>query len=182
MERNRRWCFHHRLALQNLQWFSKPSLIAIPDLRPEAAARSVYYCREIAFHSLLPFQQSVRNISEAGSLMHISGKTCQNGSRVGEIEPLEKKAQPTLQADTRRALSQSDDSETLVEVAGVERAWGGGGTPVDKRDSAHSPEALTHMLTNLPDIDRCMLSQIVEKWGVLNDDLKRAVLAVVGCC
>ena len=122
MERNRRWCFHHRLALQNLQWFSKPSLIAIPDLRPEAAARSVYYCREIAFHSLLPFQQSVRNISEAGSLMHISGKTCQNGSRVGEIEPLEKKAQPTLQADTRRALSQSDDSETLVEVAGIEPA------------------------------------------------------------
>jgi hypothetical protein len=38
------------------------------------------------------------------------------------------------------------------------------------------------MLTNLPDIDRCMLSQIVEKWGILNDDLKRAVLAVVGYC
>ena len=47
MERNRRRCFHHQLALQNLQWFSKLSLIAIPDLHPEVGARSVYYCREI---------------------------------------------------------------------------------------------------------------------------------------
>ena len=69
-----------------------------------------------------------------------------------------------------------------MEVAGIEPAGAGESTPINKRDSAHSPEALTHMLTNLPDIDRCMLSQIVEKWGVLNDDLKRAVLAVVGCC
>jgi len=34
-------------------------------------------------------------------------------------------------------------------------------------------------LTNLPDTDRLMLSQIVERWGDLSDELKRAVLAVV---
>tara|TARA_Y100001934_G_scaffold159169_1_gene190176 strand:+ start:129 stop:326 length:198 start_codon:yes stop_codon:yes gene_type:complete len=29
-------------------------------------------------------------------------------------------------------------------------------------------------------VDRLMLSQIVERWGGLSEDLKRAVLAVVG--
>jgi len=34
---------------------------------------------------------------------------------------------------------------------------------------------LTHILTNLTDTDRRMLSQIVERWGDLSDELKRAV-------
>ena len=52
----------------------------------------------------------------------ISGKTCRNGSRVGEIEPLEKAAQTALNAASRLELSQFCDSETLVEVAGIEPA------------------------------------------------------------
>ena len=113
-------------------------------------------------------------------LTNISGKMGRNGSRVGEIEPLEKAAQTALQAPSRLELSQSGDSETLVEVAGIEPAGVGGSTPLNKRDSAPSTDALIKILINLPDVDRHMLSQIVERWGSLSDELKRAILRVVG--
>jgi hypothetical protein len=113
-------------------------------------------------------------------LTEISGKTCHLGSRVGEIEPLEKAAKTALDAASRLELSQSGDSETLVEVAGIEPAGAGDSTPANKRDSAHSREALIKILTNLPDSDRQILSHIVERWGSLSDELKRAVLRVVG--
>ena len=45
-----------------------------------------------------------------------------NGSRAGEIEPLKKAPQTALNATSRLELSQSVDSETLVEVAGIEPA------------------------------------------------------------
>ena len=74
--------------------------------------------------NLLPLGEVVRNLPDEENLTNIltniSGKTCQNGSRVGEIEPLEKAAQTALNAASRLELSQSDDSETLVEVAGIE--------------------------------------------------------------
>ena len=63
----------------------------------------------------------------------------------------------------------------MVEVAGVERVRAGESTPANKRHAELSPEALTHILTNLTDTDRRMLSQIVERWGDLSDELKRAV-------
>ena len=103
-----------------------------------------------------------------------------NGSRVGEIEPLEKAAQTALNAASRLELSQSGDSETLVEVAGIEPAREGDSTPANKRVSVYSPEALIKILTNLPDSDRQILTHIVERWGDLSDELKRAVLRVVG--
>jgi len=68
----------------------------------------------------------------------------------------------------------------MVEVAGVETAGVGDSTPVNKQGAELSLEALTHILTKLTGEDRRMLSQIVERWGGLSDDLKRAVLAVVG--
>ena len=68
----------------------------------------------------------VRSLPDEGPLTNIltniSGKTCRNGSRVGEIEPLEKAAKTALDAASRLELSQSGDSETLVEVAGIEPA------------------------------------------------------------
>ena len=68
----------------------------------------------------------VRNLPDEENLIkiltNISGKMGQNGSRVGEIEPLEKAAQTALNAASRLELSQSGDSETLVEVAGIEPA------------------------------------------------------------
>ena len=76
--------------------------------------------------NLLPLGEVVRNLPDEGPLTNIltniSGKTCQNGSRVGEIEPLEKAAQTALDASSRLELPQSGDSETLVEVAGIEPA------------------------------------------------------------
>jgi len=76
--------------------------------------------------NLLPLGEVVRNLPDEGPLTNIltniSGKTCQNGSRVGEIEPLEKAAQTALHAASRQKLSQSGNSETLVEVAGIEPA------------------------------------------------------------
>ena len=39
-------------------------------------------------------------------------------------------------------VSLSEDSETLVEVAGIEPAMAGDSTPATKRDSAYSREAL----------------------------------------
>ena len=75
---------------------------------------------------LLPLGEVVRNLSDEENLIkiltNISGKTCRNGSRVGEIEPLEKAAKTALNAASRLELSQSGDSETLVEVAGIEPA------------------------------------------------------------
>jgi hypothetical protein len=59
----------------------------------------------------------------------------------------------------------------LVDVAGIEPAGVGESTPVNKRDEELSPEALTHILTNLADVDRRLLSQIVERWGDLSDEL-----------
>ena len=80
----------------------------------------------------------------------------------------------------RLSISPSNDSETLVEVAGIEPAGAGEPIPVNKRVSDFQPEALIKILTNLPDSDRQMLTQIVERWGDLSDELKRAVLRVVG--
>ena len=71
------------------------------------------------------------------------------------------------------------NSLTKFGIKGFEPAGEEGSTPANKQDSELSSEALTHILTNLTDEDRRMLSQIVERWGDLSDDLKRAVLAVV---
>ena len=68
----------------------------------------------------------------------------------------------------------------MVEVAGVEPE--GQGVNPFKQAGLSSAEALIKILTNLPDVDRLMLSQIVERWGGLSDELKRAVLRVVGFC
>ena len=74
--------------------------------------------------NLLPLGEVVRNLPDEENLIkiltNISGKTCHLGSRVGEIEPLEKAAKTALITSPRLEFSQSDDSETLVEVAGID--------------------------------------------------------------
>ena len=134
--------------------------------------------------NLLPLGEVVRNLPDEGPLTNIltniSGKMDRDWSRVDEVEPREKASRTALNAASRLELSQSDDSETLVEVAGIEPAGAVGSTPASKRNLAHSPEALIKILTNLTDADRQMLSQIVERWGSLSEELKRAVLRVMG--
>ena len=68
----------------------------------------------------------------------------------------------------------------MVEVAGIEPETPCPKNPVTMQDSEFSVEALTEILTEISGTDRQMLSQIVQRWGTLSDDLKSAVLRVVG--
>jgi hypothetical protein len=70
--------------------------------------------------------------------------------------------------------------ETLVEVAGIEPETPCPKTLLTMQDSDFSPEALTEILTEISGTDRQALTQIVERWGSLSDEIKRAVLRVVG--
>ena len=70
--------------------------------------------------------------------------------------------------------------ETLVEVAGIEPETPCPEPPLNIKDSEFSVEALTEILTEISGTDRHMLSQIFQRWGSLSEELKRAVLAVVG--
>ena len=53
-------------------------------------------------------------------------------------------------------------------------------TPVSIKDSEFPVEALIKILTKIPGADRQMLTRIVQRWGSLSEELKRAVLRVVG--
>ncbi len=68
----------------------------------------------------------------------------------------------------------------MVEVAGIEPETPCAKNPVTMQDSEFSVEALIKILTNLTDADRQILTRIVKRWGNLIDELKRAVLRVVG--
>jgi NTP pyrophosphatase (non-canonical NTP hydrolase) len=68
----------------------------------------------------------------------------------------------------------------LVEVAGVEPDTPCAETPVNIEDSEFSPEALIKILTEISGADRQILTRIVERWGSLSEELKDAVLRVVG--
>ena len=67
-----------------------------------------------------------------------------------------------------------------MEVAGIEPDTPCAKNPVSMQDSDFSVEALTEILTEISGTDRQMLTQIVQRWGTLSDELKRAVLRVVG--
>ena len=67
-----------------------------------------------------------------------------------------------------------------MEVAGIEPETPCAESPVSIKDSDFSPEALTEILTEISGTDRQILTRIVQKWGDLSDELKRAVLRVVG--
>ena len=68
----------------------------------------------------------------------------------------------------------------MVEVAGIEPEEPCAETSVNMQDSEFPVEALTEILTEISGTDRQMLTQIVKRWGNLSDEIKRAVLRVVG--
>jgi len=68
----------------------------------------------------------------------------------------------------------------LVEVAGIEPDSPCAETSVNIKDSDFPVEALIEILTEISGADRQMLTQIVKRWGSLSEELKRAVLRVVG--
>jgi len=67
-----------------------------------------------------------------------------------------------------------------VEVAGIEPDTPCAKNPVSMQDSEFSVEALTEILTEVSGTDRQMLTRIVQRWGSLSEELKQAVLRVVG--
>ena len=67
-----------------------------------------------------------------------------------------------------------------MEVAGIGPETPCAKSPVSMQDSDFSPEALTEILTEISGTDRQMLTQIVQRWGSLSEELKRAVLRVMG--
>ncbi len=67
-----------------------------------------------------------------------------------------------------------------MEVAGIEPETPCPKTPVTMQDSEFSVEALTEILTEISGPDRRMLARIVERWASLSEELKEAVLRVVG--
>ena len=71
---------------------------------------------------------------------------------------------------------------SLVEMAGIEPETSSTETSVTMQDSDFSVEALTEILTEISGTDRQMLSQIVQRWGSLSDELKQAVLRVLMQC
>ena len=67
-----------------------------------------------------------------------------------------------------------------MEVAGIEPDTPCTETLVKIEDSEFPVEALIEILTEISGTDRQMLTLIVERWGSLSEELKRAVLRVVG--
>ena len=66
-----------------------------------------------------------------------------------------------------------------MEVAGIEPETLYPKTTATMQDSEFSVEALTEILTEISGTDRQMLTRIVQRWGSLSDELKRAVLRVI---
>ena len=69
---------------------------------------------------------------------------------------------------------------TNVFLKSLEPGGAGDGTSENNWGSGYPPEVLIKVLINLPDLGRQILSQIVERRGSLSDELKTAVLRVVG--
>ena len=67
-----------------------------------------------------------------------------------------------------------------MEVAGIEPDSPCAETSVTMKDSDFPVEALIEILTETSGADRQMLTRIVQRWGSLSEELKRAVLRVVG--
>ena len=65
-------------------------------------------------------------------------------------------------------------------MAGIEPETPCAKNLVTMQDSEFPVEVLTEILTEIPGTDRQMLARIVQRWGSLSDELKRAVLRVVG--
>ena len=67
-----------------------------------------------------------------------------------------------------------------MEVAGIEPEKPCAETSVNIKDSDLSGKALTEILTEISEADRQMLTRIAQRWETLSEELKRAVLRVVG--
>ena len=134
--------------------------------------------------NLLQTGEVIRNLPDdkilTEILTEISGKSGQNGSKSVKNGLVKTEPMNRLEPHSLEGLASKRVFETLVEVAGIEPETPCAKSPVSMQDSDFSPEALTEILTEISGTDRQMLSQIVKRWGSLSNELKRAVLRLVG--
>jgi len=134
--------------------------------------------------NLLPTGVVIRNLPDDGPLTEIlteiSGKSGQNGSKSVKTGLVKKEPRNRLKPAFLKGKLPKRVPETLVEVAGIEPETPCPEPPLNIKDSEFSVEALTEILTEISGTDRQMLSLIVQRWGSLSDELKRAVLRMVG--
>ena len=133
--------------------------------------------------SLLPLQETMRSIDGNTKWTqiwtHISGKTCRLWSRVDESDEEGETAGTPLTVSSGRSLTQPDERLRWQDRQDSNPKSNDAQSKSDKGISPFSPEALTQILTHFSREDRQMLTRIVEKWGSLSDELKRAVLRLV---
>jgi len=113
-------------------------------------------------------------------LTHISGETCHLGSRVGETGEEGDIAGSPLTVGSGRSLTQPDGRLRWRDRRDSNPKSNDAQSQSDKGMPPFTKEQWTQIWTHFSGEDRRMLSQIVERWGSLSDELKRAVLAVVG--
>ena len=134
--------------------------------------------------SLLPLQDCMRSIGHKNKWTQkwtqISGETSHLASRVvGGYETVDSSESP-LSVGSGRDLSQNDEEKKWRDGRDSKPKSSDAQSQSEKGIPTLSPESLTQILTNRPDSDRQMLARIVQRWGRLSDELKRAVLRVVG--
>ena len=113
-------------------------------------------------------------------LMQISGETGRLASRVGDTGKGSEIKGSTLSMGSRRELSHIGENYEWRDRRDSNPKSNDAQSQSQTEDSALSVDALMQILMQIPDEDRRMLSQIVERWGHLSDELKRAVLAIIG--
>ena len=134
--------------------------------------------------NLLPAGEVVRNLPDEENLIEIlteiSGESGLNGSNPVKTGSVKTEPKNRLEPASLQGLSKKRVVETLVEVAGIEPDTPCAETSVNIKHSDFSPEALIKILTEISGTDRQMLTRIVQRWDSLSEELKRAVLRVVG--
>ena len=134
--------------------------------------------------SLLPLQETMCSIDGNSKWTqiwtHISGKTGHLGPRVGETGEEGEIVGTPLPVGFGRSLTQPEEICEWRDRRDSNPKSSDAQSQSEKGIPTLSPEALTQILTHFSGKDRQMLTQIVERWGSLSEELKRAVLRVVG--
>ena len=134
--------------------------------------------------SLLPLQESMRSIygyqKWTHIWTHISGKTGHVASRVGETGESGEVAGTPLILGSRRSLTQSDEDCEWRDRRDSNPKSNDAQSNSEKGIPPFTKEQWTQIWTHFPGEDRQKLTRVVQRWGSLSDELKRAVLRVVG--
>ena len=134
--------------------------------------------------SLLPLQESMRSIDGYQKWTHIwthiSGERGHMASRVGETGESGEIAGTPLKVGSRHSLTQSDEDCEWRDRRDSNPKSSSNQVFDNHELKDFTKEQWTQIWTHFSGEDRQMLARIVQRWGSLSDELKRAVLRVVG--